>query len=91
MVSGYGTSQASESQYVFTDNQKGTITAGPITGTYYLTAAGENTPAFVSETLYTAVDSLESMRMGAEISLENKKEKKEGREMLVMKKYYQIL
>ena len=47
MVSGYGTSQASESQQVFIDNQKGTITAGPVTGTYYLTAAGENTPSFV--------------------------------------------
>jgi hypothetical protein len=47
MVSGYGTSQASESQQVFTDNQKGTITAGPVIGSYYLTAAGENTPSFV--------------------------------------------
>ena len=48
MVSGYGTSQASESQQVFTnDNQKGTITAGPITGTYYLTKIGENTPSYV--------------------------------------------
>jgi len=47
MVSGYGTSQASESQQVFTDDQKGAITAGPITGTYYLTKIGENTPSYV--------------------------------------------
>jgi hypothetical protein len=44
-VSGYGTSQASESQQVFTD--RGNFTAGPVAGTYYLTGIGENLPSFI--------------------------------------------
>jgi len=45
LVSGYGTSQASESQQVFTD--RGSFTAGPVAGTYYLTGIGENLPSYV--------------------------------------------
>jgi hypothetical protein len=45
--SGYGTNKATEQQQVFTDNQKFSITSGPVNGSYYLSALGINKVSYI--------------------------------------------